>query len=234
MHPLGHVLAAFLIVFAPIWDYFQTRRLKTSLDPRAKIHAYRKTIFWLWLCAMVAVLSSGFSTVTSIRADVSWLPRGSAVTALAAGLAAAFTLVLISPLFVIRRRPSLRAKIAKAFEPLRFFLPTTAGQRRWFAALCVTAGIAEEILFRGFLIHYFRTAPFAANLAVALILSSVIFGTEHLYQGLTGVIQTALIGLVLGTLFLLSGNILLPAILHTIIDLRALLLLQASAEPEPA
>jgi len=34
-----HLIAIFLIVAVPIWDHFETKRLKTSSDPREKILA---------------------------------------------------------------------------------------------------------------------------------------------------------------------------------------------------
>ena len=55
----------------------------------------------------------------------------------------------------------------------------------------------------------------------AMILSSVIFGLMHAYQGLAGVIRTAAIGLLLAGFFVASGSLLLSIILHVIIDAYA-------------
>ena len=56
---------------------------------------------------------------------------------------------------------------------------------------------------------------------MSMILSSVIFGLMHAYQGLAGVIRTAATGLLLAGVFVASGSLLLSIILHVIIDAYA-------------
>ena len=60
----------------------------------------------------------------------------------------------------------------------------------------------------------------------AVIASSVVFGFEHLYQGVVGVISTAVLGFALAAVYLLTGNLLVPMILHALIDFRVLLILR--------
>jgi membrane protease YdiL (CAAX protease family) len=59
----------------------------------------------------------------------------------------------------------------------------------------------------------------------------VIFGFAHLYQGIAGVLGTALIGALLVGLYLSTGSLLLPILVHAIIDIRAFLLVPAPASP---
>jgi Type II CAAX prenyl endopeptidase Rce1-like len=89
-----------------------------------------------------------------------------------------------------------------------------------------TAGVCEETLFRGFLLHYLQVFPWTLNLTLALLISSVIFGFNHLYQGAGGVAGSAIVGFLFGLLFLLTGNLLLPIIFHGVIDLRMLAILR--------
>jgi len=42
-----------------------------------------------------------------------------------------------------------------------------------------TAGVCEETLFRGFMLHYLHVFPWTLNLSLALLISSVIFGFNH-------------------------------------------------------
>lgn len=227
MHPLEHVLVAFLILGAPVLDHFETRRLKTSRDPRIKVRSYRRTILGLWIAAAIAVGSAGFGAVATIE-KVSWLPHSSGVDAFTAGISAGAILALFAPLVMIRNRPGFREKVAKAFSRLSFFLPYTRTEQLWFFPLCITAGICEEILFRGFLIHYFRSSPFGLSIAAALAASTVVFAIQHLYQGAIGVGQTGVLGAIFGIVFLITGNLILPMILHAAVDVRALLLVRAS------
>lgn len=78
----------------------------------------------------------------------------------------------------------------------------------------------------GFLIHYFFSAPFHIGLLLAVIISCAIFGAAHLYQGAAGVISTAILGLIFSAIFLTAGTLVMPMILHALIDLRILLILR--------
>jgi uncharacterized protein len=220
-----HLIAIFLIVAVPVWDHFETKRLKTSSDPRVKIQSYQKTVGWLWAGSVFTCIVLGLRTVLTIHRDAgeaSWLPgSGFIVAFMGAALVALFL-----PIFLMMRSETTRARIAKSLEKLNFILPKTAEERRWFVLVAITAGVCEEILYRGFLIHYFRELPVSIGLIGALILSSCVFGFAHLYQGVVGIVQTTILGAIFGLIFIVTGSLLLPMVLHALIDLRILLILK--------
>ena len=221
-----HLIAIFLIVAVPIWDHFETKRLKTSSDPRVKIQSYQKTVGWLWAGSVVACIALGLHTVLTIHRDAgeaSWLPGSGFII----GFTGAALVALFLPIVLIMRSDTIRARIAKSLEKLNFILPKTAEERRWFVLVAITAGVCEEVLYRGFLIHYFRELPVSIGLIGALILSSCVFGFAHLYQGAAGIVQTTILGAIFGLIFIVTGSLLLPMILHALIDLRILLILKA-------
>ena len=79
----------------------------------------------------------------------------------------------------------------------------------------------EEGLYRGFLMteiaRVLGTGPSA--LAVNVLVTSVVFGLSHGYQGRAGMLGTGVVGALLGILFVLSGFNLWTAILtHGVID----------------
>ena len=90
------------------------------------------------------------------------------------------------------------------------FLPRTAQELRWFLALSFSAGVCEEILFRGFLIWYFDSF----GTVVAVILSSILFGTAHMYQGIKGGLKAGFIGLILAVVYILTESLWIPILLH--------------------
>jgi membrane protease YdiL (CAAX protease family) len=124
------------------------------------------------------------------------------------------------------RSETTRARVAKSLERLSFILPGTAEERRWFVLVAITAGVSEEILYRGFLIQYFRELPVHVGLTEALVMSACVFGIAHVYQGIMGMVQTAILGAVFGVLFVTTGSLFFPMVLHALVDLRILLILR--------
>jgi membrane protease YdiL (CAAX protease family) len=93
------------------------------------------------------------------------------------------------------------------------------------AAISLSAGIGEELLFRG----YLQTAleqwwDFPGGWLVALLTASIIFGLVHFLSAAYALVATVM-GLVLGGLFLLTGNILSCVAAHAVYDFFALLYL---------
>jgi len=220
-----HVLALFLFVGVPIWDALETRALKTGTNPRRKIFAYRRILIFEWVAALVAWIalrSSVFfvwpavrqSTAQKIGAPFAW------------GFAIAFVAGSLAQVILTRRSERMREKVVKAFKKLAFILPMTQEERAWFALVSITAGICEEILYRGFLIRYLSNGPWHAGVWIAFAVASVSFGLAHGYQGLSGIIGTAVLGAVMGVIFFATGSLWLPIALHAIIDLRVIFLLR--------
>jgi len=228
-----HLLVFFLIVVTPLWDRYEIPRLKASTEPRKKILFYRKIVVASWVCAIVAALAIGLMPIFVIHkvlGEISWLDSGSRGGMLLEGIAVGMLIAILLPAVLALTSEKIRAKAAKAAKKLAFLLPSTKDERRWWWVVCITAGICEEVVYRGFLLHYLHTLPFHLSLTWALVASSLIFGIAHLYQGAGGAVQTALIGAVLGAMFLVTGNLLLPMVVHAVLDLRVLALLPEGFE----
>ena len=108
------------------------------------------------------------------------------------------------------------------FDAIDFLLPRSKLEFWLFAAISISAGICEEILFRGFFLRYLADGPWHLSLGGALVGSSVVFGLAHAGQGIKQLLLTPVIGLVLGLLYIGTGSLWLPIILHACLDLRAL------------
>ncbi len=98
-----------------------------------------------------------------------------------------------------------------------------------FALIAAAAGVGEELLCRGLLqqgLEIWLTGPLGATaaMACALVIASVLFGLAHF---LTPMYAAAciLIGLYLGGLYMATGNLLVPVIVHALYDLVALIYL---------
>jgi uncharacterized protein len=228
-----HLIAISLIVAVPIWDHFEMKRLKASTDPRVKIKSYRRTLCWLWGVSALACIVFGWRAVLTIHrgpGEALWVPG----TAFVIGFTGAAVVALFVPIIVMMRSETTRARVAKSLEKLTFILPGTTEERSWFVFVAITAGVCEETLYRGFLIQYFRELPVPIGLTEALVLSACVFGIAHLYQGIIGVVQTAVLGALFGVLFVATGSLFLAMILHALIDLRILLILRKTDAPMSA
>ena len=227
------LLFVFLLLVAPVWDLWQTRRLKRNPSSGAKIRYYKTLIAWLWIATVAAYVAVGVRPVFTVYPaadEIPWLLQHAWVFYVVEGVIALFVALILLPVVVVVRKKLRKQprsyKSAEAFRSLSYFFPATWNERRWFAFLCITAGVCEESLFRGFLLHYLHVFPFSLSLTAALLISSVIFGLQHLYVGVSGAAATVFIGLIFGLMFLLTGSLLLPILLHAVTDLRMLVILR--------
>lgn len=84
-----------------------------------------------------------------------------------------------------------------------------------------TAAFLEELVFRAYLINTLDLLLGRNSWSTwtAIFISSVIFGMMHAWQGLSGILTTACIGLILGIGFIFNGRRIWPLVLvHGIID----------------
>jgi len=228
---MQHFLALSLFVLVPAWDYYATQRLKKNAA--LKLRYYQSSIAGLWILAAITCSGVGLREVCISRCnavDFSWL-LGSLTTRI---VASALLLLFFAAALLPGVRGARSSKTRQAYEreykrALAFFLPATAEEIRWFTFLCISAGICEEVLFRGFLMQYLHHAPLYLGWTLALIVSSICFGWNHLYQGASGVFSTALAGFAFGLLFLLTGNLVLPMVMHVVVDLQVVLVLRPSS-----
>jgi uncharacterized protein len=90
------------------------------------------------------------------------------------------------------------------------------------AVISILAGVCEELLFRsvlqGGLSGLIGTGP-------ALLIASAVFGLFHLVTRAYAILA-GLIGVYLGVLWLFSGNLLTPILVHALYDFVALLWFQ--------
>lgn len=224
---VADLLVLFLVVVGPIWDYFETRSLKAHSSGQARLHYYRKTVAWLWLAAAIACWAEGFRRLVTLRGlgiHAVWLHQHRWAWWLLVILAVLAVLVQpVLPLLQVslryRKRPFSEPK---QLQPLRFFLPASRAERRWFAALGVSAGFCEELLFRGFLLRYLHTSPLHLALVWAALIAALVFGAHHLYHGRGGVVSAVLGGLVFTAILLVTGSLWVGMAYHAAIDVSLL------------
>jgi uncharacterized protein len=100
-----------------------------------------------------------------------------------------------------------------------------AGNVKWLAvSLAFTwtlFAFGEELIFRGYLMNRIAgiSRPRRSGWTIPLVLTSLIFGLSHFHQGITGVSENFIDGMILGALYLGCGcNLAVPIIAHGVTD----------------
>lgn len=221
---LRQLFAVGLIILLPLSDLRSMQRLQRYTSSAGRLSAYRSLLPWLWIPTAIAV-------VMSLPGNILVVPHGDhespwllGVDAIRIGLTVMLGLLLLLPVaqsFYLGLTVQRRAKYAKAVSRFRYFLPVTAYERYWWIVVCVTAGLCEEVIFRGYLMQFFAgkiAGGTQLGLIAGLLISSAAFGFAHLYQGVRGIIATTAGGMLFGLLAILTGNLILPMLAHTLLD----------------
>ncbi len=91
----------------------------------------------------------------------------------------------------------------------------------WLAISWSLAAFGEEMVYRGYFMHRFKDLLKNEKIGwiFGLLISSVLFGGVHLYQGASGMIAVGLTGLIFGWLYFATGkNLWAPILAHGIYD----------------
>ena len=133
--------------------------------------------------------------------------------ALAIGVAAGIAMELFSTFVTL----PLWSRLFGVPPDLSDFRPVVGNPRVLALALALNwtlAAFGEEMSFRGYVLNRLADAGGRTRAAwgAALVTSSVLFGLAHGSQGVTGMAQESLAGLMLGALYLACGRNLWPPI----------------------
>ncbi|HWR34704.1 MAG TPA: type II CAAX endopeptidase family protein [Clostridia bacterium] len=89
-------------------------------------------------------------------------------------------------------------KLEEARRQLGFLVPRTGLEVSLWIALSCTAGICEEVIFRGYLQR--QLSAFTRNAWVGIFLSGIVFGAGHGYEGARRMVLIAIYGMMFGIL----------------------------------
>jgi membrane protease YdiL (CAAX protease family) len=136
------------------------------------------------------------------------------------GLIAAAAIVFLLSLIIV----PLLAKLGKNVlaGDIEALLPRTKNEKLWFIFVALSAGICEELVFRGYGLRLFESVGFTGF--PLLIVTAIVFGLVHIYQGILGVLLTAAMGALFTVIYIQTGSLWWSILAHIFIDLRALLL----------
>lgn len=235
---IGVILAGYIasevIRFVPRY-----RKLKQAVaegNPHARTRVYRQALAFEWISALLAVIALGFdwsklnprflalegSGLFPSMAAGKAFARGNVVGVLI-GMVAGTAAIVIGRIRANRRsgtqpaQPTSRWK--KILPDFSALIPVTTAERLWWVAVALSAGICEEVVFRGWLLAALHGQA-GVNGTALIATAAVLFGLAHAYQGVTGMLLTALAGALFCGLYVATGSLLVPILLHCLVDVR--------------
>jgi uncharacterized protein len=198
-----------LAVVIPFIDYVLYARLKSTLQ------IYVLNILALWSLTGVCVWITRTNYLT--LNDLGERPGNAYRTLVISGILLAIILLLVGAQKKQTKKASPE-KLNKSLDRVRRLIPKTPTERAVWILVSISAGVCEEILYRGWLLSLF--AATLGSVWFGLLISSIIFGLAHAYQGRNGILGTGIVGAIFGFLFIFSGSLIPGQVLHAAMDLN--------------
>ena len=211
-------LAVAVAIVYPVLGLRRYRRIEHLPEPlptRTRLGLYANVILSQW--TLVALTALVFAAAARSFADLgqSLGPSPGVTLAVAGGL-----LILFGVLSMFTTRQLREASASDLPDHLKRagkILPRTGPERLLFSGVAFTAGVCEEILYRGFLPWFL--ASWTGSVLLAFVLSAIVFGLGHAYQGRNGIVVTGLLGLFFGGIAWSVHSLVPGQVLHFVVDL---------------
>lgn len=230
MHSVDHLFALLIVLIQPAYEVIATRRYLKQVAAgmvadRRRIYGSVLVTEWLYFFALLAA----WIVLERPLSELGFRFSGGGGFWIGLALVIVATLALLYSWHAAASAgPDDKRKFRDSLGPLIHFLPVTDRDYKLLNWVSITAGIVEETVYRGFALWYFfHYMPAWA----AVIVTSLVFGLAHSYQGPAGMARVSLVGLALAGLYLLSGSLWLPIVAHAILDLAQCATIRRMLEP---
>ena len=216
--PIDFVFVFVLVVVASLveqfWFWPQFRAGVASGDPEARGRGYQRGIIgqWAFVVAAAAIWIAHGRTLTDLRLSA---PGGWRLVLGIVIVGAMVALVILQIRALMRVTDARRVVLRPKLGSVSFLMPHTVREYRWFLVLSITAGICEELLYRGYLTWFLAPWLGTPGAFVAVV---VLFGIGHAYQGRKGAIRATLAGAVMAAIVLATGWLVPAMIVHALVD----------------
>jgi uncharacterized protein len=218
----ARAFTTFLVVPLPALLLLQARIAHHVPEDADREAVYLSSALAIWVLAALAMLAARFSDFSRDDLRLTSIPTSTLIFASLATILAGVGIMAAGRVLRLRETATVR-----------FLIPRTPTEKIAFVGLSFSAGIAEEIVFRSFLIAALFHA--SGSLTVAVTVSLVVFAAAHAYQGWTGTARVAILGALLTAPFLITGSVYPSIIAHATLDILAGIVLAdwLRATPKP-
>jgi membrane protease YdiL (CAAX protease family) len=197
---------AFLLGVLPALSILQAQAATQLESLPGRMKLYLSTIVSLWGLAVVAAIAASESGFNPRLLGVIELPWPTFLLWLVVSLAGASAVVVGFKAFGLSETPVLQ-----------HLIPETAAEKAVYVGVSLSAGICEELVFRGFLIAAINVA--SGSIVLAVLLSAGAFGIAHAHQNAIGALRATMLALVLTVPLLVTGSLYPGIAAHAIVDL---------------
>jgi membrane protease YdiL (CAAX protease family) len=212
------VLTFVLVVVVPTLGYIRFRQSFAQGDQgvslRMKLMFYAKIIGAQWLLSSAMLLILWRHGLSAVDAGERF---GDSRLTLEVTFALLIVLATVSWIVLWRTRRAPPARVVGGFGRMRSLVPASGLEMAAFVLVCLTAGVCEEMLCRGWTVNILRAAT--GSTWAAVVISSIVFGIGHAYQGVKAMLRTVFVGLQLAVLYVMVGSLIPGQVLHAGVDL---------------
>ena len=216
----------YFVGYETVWGLTAYKKIMLLIQQgrMAKTALYRQTMLSLWVPAalILTLVLTGRFTMRDI--GIRWVVRNEnpVFFYICLALAVLYFAYLVYSLIVLginaRKKVSLNQEMP---DEVKILLPVTKKEKTLWIMTALTAGITEELIFRGFFFHLMNVLFPGLSIFAVLGIGAVIFGIGHLYQGIAEAVKPMLLGLLFGLFYIAFGTILPCMLLHFLQDMSA-------------
>lgn len=232
-----HILAFLYCILIPGFSAWQKAKTETPLfftsEQKKKIYIsgsfslmmLAMAIIAVWLVFRRPVYELGFTAPVNLQ-NWWWLVAG-------------FIIIYISDVVMTLSSANATEKAKKDWKKRTPFLPTKNHELPEYFLLCLSAGVFEEIIYRGYLISYcqYLFSGLEWQQEISIVLPALVFSIAHFYQGTKAVLKIFILAIFFGYIFVFSGSLAVVMLLHFLVDAAGGLLtikyMKESLEDDP-
>jgi membrane protease YdiL (CAAX protease family) len=239
--PWWHTAAVLVLLFT--WAFIgRGKAAMSEMGPHSVVYLSSIMTGWMLLGAVVAgVYQRRMFFASTLRHKARpWTIEGTRAVGIYFGFAFSLTTLALLVFFVmflvkfhgggsISSMKDMMAPLTKYSDGRvqRALGPRGPGELVLWLGVSVTAGFCEEHVFRGYLLQQaltltrsLRVRPWMGQ-AIAVVATSLLFGSLHLYEGVGGALVITLLGCVYAVCALSFGNLRAVIVAHVLQDLIA-------------
>lgn len=220
VHLADHVLFLLLGILLPWRTVGAQKQLKDlSFTSGMRQRLYIGNSIGLWVMALIVLGLWWWMDRPLSSLGLRWTQESLSVWSI--GFIVVFLLIYLLDALRDISTPKGRTEVEEKLGKELAILPRKFKSYLYFIPLAFSAGICEEIVFRGFFIGYILNffGPGFLSQILAVVIPAFIFGLVHTYQGVQAIYKILGMALVFGLVYLLTGSIYLLIILHVVVDL---------------